>query len=267
MSNKNIFIIKYIIFYNGIWICKFCPKVRLLKEFKIQIWKLKTRWNKTENKRKRERGLTGPQYPIWPTSPLLCAALPAGHLRVRAMALWLRHVGVCSSAWALGVSLTLVLPLTAVLSPPYGPHLLAESSLPQRPLPRSLPPRGILASWPHAGLRSIIKMELRVPPPLFLTRTPKASTRIARRRAKSSVRGERRIAPPRILTSVGVLCLCSDEKPAQNLCRVDRGNFGRNRRLIFHQLLTGGRSPPWGNRAPWTDAPTLQVLVSAPSAS
>jgi hypothetical protein len=110
-------------------------------------------------------------------------------------------------------------------------------------------------------------MELRVPPPLFLTRTPKASARIARRRAKSSVRGERRIAPPRILTSMGVICLCSDEKPAQNLCRVDRGNFGRNRRLIFHQLLIGGRSPPWGNRVPWTDPPTLQVLVSAPSAS
>jgi hypothetical protein len=31
-------------------------------------------------------------------------------------------------------------------------------------------------------------MERRVPPPLFLSRTPKASARIARRRAKSSVR-------------------------------------------------------------------------------
>jgi hypothetical protein len=110
-------------------------------------------------------------------------------------------------------------------------------------------------------------MERRVPPPLFLTRTPKASARIARRRTKSSVRRERRIAPPRILTSVGVLCLCSNQKPAQNLCGVDRGDCGRNQRLIFHQLLTGGRSPPWGNRAPWTDPPTLLVLVSAPSAS
>jgi hypothetical protein len=78
MSNKNIYN-KIYYFYNGIWICKFCPKVRILKGFKIENWKLKTKWNKTENKRKRERDLTGPAHPnsarLWksPARPIWSA--------------------------------------------------------------------------------------------------------------------------------------------------------------------------------------------------
>jgi hypothetical protein len=43
MSNKKIIYNKIYYFYNGIGICKFYSKVKLLKGCKIQIWKLKTK--------------------------------------------------------------------------------------------------------------------------------------------------------------------------------------------------------------------------------
>jgi hypothetical protein len=82
----KLYIIKYY-FYNGIWICKFCPKMRLLKGFKIQIWKLETKWNKTENKRKRGRHYLGRPLLILAHSPFSTQRGPSPFTCAR------RHVG------------------------------------------------------------------------------------------------------------------------------------------------------------------------------